>query len=87
MVSSAIGSSMEAHISHFIASIFASRPKGYKESNINKYFMLNDAKINGINLFNTYLLTYNQTEKNSQCDERVCNTPLLKKREELPIKM
>lgn len=85
MVSSAIGSSMEAHISHFIASIFASRPKGYKESNINKYFMLNDAKINGINLFNTYLLTYNQTEKNSQCDERVCNTPLLKKREELPI--
>ena len=85
MVSSAIGSSMEAHISHFIASIFASRPKGYKESNINKYFMLNDAKINGINLFNTYLLTYNQTEKNSQCDESACNTPLLKKREELPI--
>ena len=47
--------------------------------------MLNDAKINGINLFNTYLLTYNQTEKNSQCDESACNTPLLKKREELPI--
>ncbi len=59
MISSSIGSSMEAHISHFIASCFSSRPKGYSSNNINKYFMLNDAKINGINLFNTYLQTYN----------------------------
>lgn len=85
MVSSDIGSSMEAHISHFIASTFASRPKGYLENNINKYFMLNDAKINGINLFNTYLQTYNRTEQISQCNEVTCNSPLLKKREELPI--
>ncbi len=59
MISSSIGSSMEAHISHFIASCFSSRPKGYSSNNINKYFMLNDAKINGINLFNAYLQTYN----------------------------
>lgn len=83
MVVSNIGSSMEAHISHFIASTFASRPKGYSENNINKYFMLNDAKINGINLFNTYLQTYNQTEKQPQCSESICNSPRLKKREGL----
>ncbi len=88
MVASDIGSSMEAHISHFIASTFASRPKGYKESNINKYFMLNDAKINGINLFNTYLQTYNQSSEISQCNESTCNSSRLKKREELqPISL
>lgn len=84
MVSSDIGSSMEAHISHFVASTFASRPKGYSETNINKYFMLNDAKINGINLFNVYLQTYNKTVGNSQCKESVCNEPIFKKRELLP---
>lgn len=83
MVSSNIGSSMEAHISHFIASTFASRPKGYSENNISKYFMLNDAKINGINLFNIYLQTYNKTEEEPQCNESICIEPVLKKREYL----
>lgn len=86
MAASSIGSSMEAHISHFIASTFASRPKGYKEENISKYFMLNDAKINGINLFNAYLQTYNlQTEQVNQCKESVCDIPCIKKREEMSI--
>ena len=84
MVCSDIGSSMESHISHFIASTFASRPKGYKENNISKYFMLNDAKINGINLFNTYLQTYNRTEEIAQYTESSCYTSRLKKKEELP---
>ncbi len=61
MVSSSIGSSMEAHISHFVASSFASRPKGYSSTNISKYFMLNDARINGINIFNVYLQTYDSS--------------------------
>ena len=38
-------------------------PKGYSVENINKYFMLNDAKINGINIFNTYLQTYDKTQE------------------------
>lgn len=88
MIASDIGSSMEAHISHFIASTFASRPKGYAENNINKYFMLNDSKINGINLFNTYLQTYNKTEENTKVYESICDSPCLKKREELqPISL
>lgn len=63
MISSSIGSSMESHISHFIANTFSSRPKGYSSKNIRKYFMLNDAKINEINLFNAYLLTYNNIDE------------------------
>ena len=82
MTSSSIGSSMEAHISHFIAYTFASRPKGYSENNISKYFMLNDAKINGINLFNTYLQTYNRIEKKSLYEES--NSSFTNKRDELP---
>ncbi len=84
MVSSSIGSSMEAHISHFIASTFASRPKGYSENNISKYFMLNDAKINGINLFNAYLKTYNRIEETSLYDS-ISDNCLIKEREEMPI--
>ena len=54
-----IGSSMEIHISHLIASFFASRPKGFSTKNIDKYLLLNDYKNNNINIFNLYLKTYN----------------------------
>ena len=54
-----IGSSMESHISHLIASFFASRPKGFSTKNIDKYLLLNDYKNNNINIFNLYLKTYN----------------------------
>ena len=53
-----IGSSMESHISHLIASFFSSRPKGFSTKNIDKYLLLNDYKNNNINIFNLYLKTY-----------------------------
>ena len=53
-----IGSSMECHISHLIASFFAARPKGFSTKRINKYLKLNDYKHNGINIFNLYLKSY-----------------------------
>lgn len=84
MVSSDIGSSMEAHISHFIASTFSSRPKGYSEKNINKYFMLNDAKINGINLFKVYLDTYNRTEEQTSVKVSSCKSSHLMKENPIP---
>ena len=84
MISSSIGSSMESHISHFIASTFSSRPKGYSVENINKYFMLNDAKINGINIFNTYLQTYDKTEEVIEYNEINNETSAIKKVEYLP---
>lgn len=62
MINSLIGSSMESHISHYIASLFASRPKGYSSKKIIKYLKINDYKINGINLFNLYLNSYNNDE-------------------------
>lgn len=62
MMDSPIGSSMEAHISHYIASLFSSRPKGYSLKYIDKYLKINDYKINGINLFNLYLQSYNKDE-------------------------
>ena len=40
-----IGSSMESHISHLIASFFFSRPKGFSTKRIEKYIKLNDYEI------------------------------------------
>ena len=57
-----IGSSMESHISHLIASFFSSRPKGFSTKRIKQYLKLNDYKNNGVNIFKLYLLSYNNTE-------------------------
>lgn len=54
-----IGSSMESHISHLIASFFASRPKGFSTKRIEQYLKLNDYKNNGINIFKLYMQSYN----------------------------
>lgn len=63
MINFNIGSSMESHISHCIASYFASRPKGFSSTKINKYLKLYDYKNNNINIFNLYLNSYNNTEE------------------------
>ena len=55
-----IGSSMESHISHLIASFFSSRPKGFSTKRIDKYLKLNDYKHNNINIFKLYLSTYSK---------------------------
>lgn len=60
MIDFEIGSSMESHISHYIASYFSSRPKGYSSSKINKYLKINDYNNNDINIFNLYLKSYNK---------------------------
>ena len=57
-----IGSSMESHISHFIASYFAARPKGFSTKRIDQYLKLNDYKLNGINIFNLYMQSYKNKE-------------------------
>lgn len=58
-----IGSSMESHISHLIASFFSSRPKGFSTKRINKYLKLNDYKNNNINIFKLYIQSYKNTEE------------------------
>lgn len=57
-----IGSSMESHISHLIASFFSARPKGFSTKRIKKYIKLNDYKNNNINIFKLYLSTYSKKE-------------------------
>jgi len=57
-----IGSSMESHISHLIASFFSARPKGFSTKRIKQYLKLNDYKNNGINIFKLYLTSYNNKE-------------------------
>ena len=66
-----IGSSMESHISHCIANMFSSRPKGYSSNNIKKYLEINDYKNNNINIFNLYLKTYENTESKEINKEQV----------------
>ena len=57
-----IGSSMESHISHLIASFFSSRPKGFSTKRIKQYLKLNDYKNNNINIFKLYIQSYKNTE-------------------------
>ena len=57
-----IGSSMESHISHLIASLFSSRPKSFSTKRINQYLKLNDYKNNDINIFKLYMQSYSNTE-------------------------
>lgn len=62
MLNLKIGSSMESHISHLIASFFSARPKGFSTKRIKQYLKLNDYKNNGINIFKLYLMSYNNKE-------------------------
>lgn len=84
MIASPIGSSMESHISHYIASLFSSRPKGYSSLNINKYLKLNDYKINGINLFNLYLQSYDNEEVVT-IDEEEMNYSMFERNTGIPV--
>lgn len=60
-----IKSSMEAHISHCVASNFGSRPKGYSRKRIEKYLKLQEYKENVINIMDLYLNSYNNTENSN----------------------
>ena len=55
-------SSMESHISHCLAEQFGSRPKGYSKNTISKYLKLHEYFLNGINIYDLYLKTYNRED-------------------------
>lgn len=55
-----IKSSMESHISHYVANHFGSRPKGFSDKNIEKYLKLETLKNNNINVLDLYLKTNNE---------------------------
>lgn len=60
MLKSKIGSSMESHISHYVANTFFSRPKGFSSKTILKYLKLNTYLNNRLNILNLYELSYNK---------------------------
>lgn len=66
-----IKSSMESHISHCIASVFGSRPKGYSRKRIEKNIKLQEYKQNGINIMNLYLKSHNQDESYTYNKEEI----------------
>ena len=55
-------SSMESHISHYVAKPFAYEPKAFSKRHIEKLIKLQEYKLNGINIFNLYLQTCNKTK-------------------------
>ena len=66
-----IGSSMESHISHLIASFFSARPKGFSTKRIEKYLKLNDYKNNKINIFKLYAQSYKNIEEINICEDKL----------------
>lgn len=57
------GSSMESHISHCVAELFASRPKAYSEKNIENYLQIRALQQNDVNIYKFYLETYDKTDE------------------------
>lgn len=66
-------SSMEAHIEHCIASSFSSVPKAYSVNNIETYLKLQEMKLNGINILNYFLATYNSDDNYVYNEEKEVN--------------
>lgn len=62
MAESPYKSSMESHISHYIASYFSSRPKAYSRNTIENHLKLQEAKINGVDIKSLFLKSYKNTE-------------------------
>ena len=57
-----IKSSMESHISHCVANVFGSRPKGYSKTRLENYLKLEEAKLNNINIMDLYLKSFGRSK-------------------------
>ena len=84
MLESNIGSSMESHISHYVANTFSSRPKGYSSKKILQYLKLNNYFNNGLNILKLYKLSYNKKEKIT-INENELNYDIFDKNVQIPI--
>ena len=79
MNKSEYGSSMESHISHYLASYFSSRPKAFSANTIQKYIKLQEAKANGIDIKLLYLKTYNNEDENYTLNEKELDYSMFEK--------
>lgn len=62
MKNSLYKSSMEAHIEHCIASNFSNVPKAYSSNNIEQYLKLHKMFLNGVNILDYCLQSYNSDD-------------------------
>lgn len=62
MKNSLCKSSMEAHIEHCIASNFSNVPKAYSSNNIEQYLKLHEMFLNGVNILDYCLQSYNSDD-------------------------
>lgn len=60
--------SMEGHISHNLASIYASRPRGYKISTLMKLIKLREARLNGVDITKELLKSRNDNPNQINID-------------------
>lgn len=81
-----IKSSMESHISHYVASTFGSRPKGYSKKRIEKYIKLQEYKLNSINIMDLYLKSYNKDKSYVYNKEKISYSIFEHNISSIPIK-
>ena len=62
MKNSLCKSSIEAHIEHCIASTFSNVPKSYSSNNIEQYLKLHEMFLNGVNILDYCLQSYNSDD-------------------------
>lgn len=72
-------SSMEAHIEHCVASVFSSVPKAYSDNYIESYLKLQEIHLNGINILDYYLHTYNSNDGFTYLNEKEVDFSLFDK--------
>lgn len=63
--------SMESHISHIFADIFTSRPKAYSKEGLRKLLKIRLLKVNGYNLKEVYLKSFNKTKEKNNTKKKV----------------
>ena len=73
------GSSMESHISHYLASYFSSRPKAFSSNTIQNYIKLQEAKANGLDIKLMYLKTYKNNDETYTINEKELDFSMFEK--------
>ena len=73
---------MEPQISHNLAAIFTSRPKGFGLKNLKRYVSLRDLHLNNVDVQEAYLKTlyYEKTDSTQPIEKEVINLSMFDER-------
>ncbi len=59
---------MEGHVSHNLASLYSSRPRGYRKYTLHKLIKLREMKLNGIKVYDNLLKSKSINTNMTQLD-------------------